>query len=852
MKKIALSTLIIALIGIAFFFQQQESNQITPEEEIVSGAYEALNFMGARQGAIPENAFYAAWENNRNMPEATTVQRDDPEPWESMGPHNKGGRTLALALNPQNDNTIWAGSASGGLWKTTTGGFGTEAWEQVPTGFPVLAVSSIAIHPQDSMTMFIGTGEVYNYFEAGTGAAYRSTRGSFGMGILKSTDGGETWEISLDWSYNQERGIWAVKFAPSNPNILYAATTEGVYKSVDSGVNWTQVQDVIMANDLLIHPDDENLVLVGCGNFGTEGKGIYRTTNGGDSWTPITENIPDDFQGKIQFGMAPSQPNTVYASIGNGFSSSTGATWLLRSNDFGANFELRSTTDYSRWQGWFSHDVAVSPTNPDHIICIGIQVWKSVTAGNTLLLKTVGGIGYDNPAIEGPYGDPDFVHSDAHDVIYHPTDPNILFIASDGGFTRSDDGGETYQTLNGRYQTVQFYNGFSNSRFSNTFAIGGLQDNGTISWNGDLTWRGIWGGDGSWTAASPDDAGTFYVSSQNLNMRKTENGGDGFFGTGVPIEGAVSFIAPFVVAPSDGNVVYAGSAVVAKTTNGTDSWTVTNGGNFLSSDLNPVLSMEVSPQNADVVYVATAPLNGVPGSAYVTTDGETWTEIPSNLPTSRYPMDMTVDPTDEAVAYVTYSGFGTGHVFRTEDYGQTWVDITGDLPDVPTNAVIVDPLFPNNVYVGNDLGLYVSADYGETWSTYQDGLPDAVMAFDLKISPLDRKLRVATHGNGAYQRDLLEEPIVSTEEIVLKSLNLRVFPNPVQTQATVQFELEEKLDLNFQLLNASGQLVQQLQDGQFVNGQHQFELNAGDLPKGIYYIRVSSGKGQRMEKILLQ
>ena len=856
MKQFTLILSAIVLLAALFLWQQRQAETKVSEQDTVSGAYEALQFMGARQtfptGTIPEQAFYAAWEASRNLPEANTVQRDDPDPWETMGPHNLGGRTLALALNPQNDQTLWAGSASGGLWKSTTAGEGIDAWERIETGYPILGVSTIAIHPEDSMIMYIGTGEVYNYDEAGTGAAYRSTRGSFGMGILRSTDGGESWAPTLDWSYNQERGIWAIKIAPSLPNVVYAATTEGVYKTIDSGTNWVQVLDVIMANDLLVHPDDPNLVVAGCGNFGTAGKGIYKTTNGGNSWTQLTANIPSDFQGKIQFGLAPSQPNTIYASIGNGFSSSTGATWLLRSDDFGSTWEEKSTVDYSRWQGWFSHDVAVSPTNPDVITCIGINVWKSTNGGDFLDLKTVGGIGYANPPIEGPYGDSDFVHSDAHDVIYHPTNPDIIYIASDGGISRSDDGGETYHTCNARYQTAQFYNGFSTSRLNANFTAGGLQDNGTIVWNGDLTWRNVFGGDGSWTAVDSEDENVFYVSYQNLNMRKTINGGANFFSTQTPVVGFVSFIAPYVVAPSNPDVIYAGSAAVARSDDGAETWDITNNGEILSPDFNPVLSMEVSPENSNVVYCATAPFEGAASEAFVTTDGFSWTNISAGLPEFRYPMDVTVDPTDEATAYITYSGFGTGHVFRTNDYGDTWVDITGDLPDVPTNAVLVDPLFPNNVYVGNDLGVFVSIDYGETWATYQDGLPLAVMIFDLKISPADRKLRIATHGNGAFQRDLLEEPLVSANEVALAVANLDIFPNPVVDQATIRFQLETEALLNFQLLNAQGQVLQALEQGRYTNGQHQFDWQAGDLPKGIYYLQVTSSTGQQMKKLVVQ
>lgn len=829
--------------------------------EQVSGAFESLSFFGASRTyplqQLPERAHFAAWKKAQQMSEAAHPNRSAVEPWETMGPHNRGGRTLALAFNPQNPLTMYAGSASGGLWRSYTAGIGENAWHQVETGFPVLAVSTIKFAPGDSSTLYIGTGEVYNVNAAGTGAAYRSTRGSYGMGILRSTDGGATWEQSLDMTYDQNKGIWDIEIAPSNPNIIYAGTTDGVYKSTDGGTNWNWVLDVPMANDLVVHPSDPNKVVVGCGNFASPGFGIYRTSDGGVFWYKMTDNLPTFYEGKIQLALAPSQPDIVYASIGNGFSSANGASWLCRSNDFGANWQIRNTTDYSQWQGWFSHDVAVSPTNPDEITVIGIEVWRSSDGGLTLTKKSTGGVGFANPTIAGPDGNSDYVHSDIHDVIYHPILPNTFYVASDGGIHRSDDHGETYYSCNGRYQTAQFYNGFTNSMQDPNFCQGGLQDNGTIQWNGagggGVTWTRVSGGDGSWTATDPTNDDVNYVSSQNLNVRKTTTGSSGYAGLGIPTMGNISFIAPYVLAPSNGNVLYAGSAAIAKSTDGGSSWALTNSGNVL--DGNPALSMSMSSQNTEVVYVGTAPsVAGSPGGIYVTQNGGTsWADVTANLP-NRYPMDIQVDPTDDAIAYVAFSGYGTGHVYRTTDHGATWEDISQGLPDVPANAIEVDPLFPNNVYVGNDLGVFVSSDFGLTWQTYQDGLGEAVMVFDLKISPSNRKLRAATHGLGAFQRDLLEAPLVSA--VVSPSANnplqVSIFPNPASTAATIRYELFENQQISLNLLDARGILVAQIFSGKKAAGKHEASVPLSGFPKGIYFVKCEIGKQGAMQRLLVE
>ncbi len=858
-KKITIQAfLFLALTILCFILLKIFSINTTSSEteEKYSGAYEALNLFGLSRSypyeKLPAQAHFAAWES---VQQNTAINRDIPtDPWESMGPKNHGGRTLALAFNPQNPNTMYAGSASGGLWKSNSAGVGAQAWEYVPTGYPVLGVSCITFNPGDSMTMYIGTGEVYNIELAGTGAAYRNTRGSYGIGILKSVDGGISWTKSLDWSYNQNHGVWAVKVSPQDPNIVFAATTDGIYKSTDGGGSWTQILNVVMGTSLLIHPDDDDIVLSAHGNFGSQGFGIYKTIDGGVNWTKIESNLPTQFNGKILLDAAPSNPDIVFASIGNGFSSADGASWLCKSTDFGYNWTIQSTTDYSRYQGWFAHDVAVNPQNENDLTIVGVQVWKSNSGGNNLQLVSnggSGGLGYDTPPLEGPDGGPQFVHFDCHDVIYHPTTPNVFYIANDGGIHRSLDNGETFHSCNGGYQSVQFYNGFSNSYQDSIFCIGGLQDNGTIYWEGNVIWTRVFGGDGSWTAINTADDDIVYVSYQYLSIQKSTNQAQSFSGAAPP-NGTTAFIAPFVNAKDGSETLYAGRTRVYKTENGADSWQATNNG--IPLDGNPVLSMAISPQNADVVYAATAPttlFGGSQGNVFVTTDGgNIWTNITGDLP-DRFAMDMTVDPTNEAIAYITFSGYGTGHVFKTENYGADWEDVSIGLPDVSANAVIVDPLFPNNVYVGNDLGVFASIDGGLNWEPYMEGLYDATMVFDLKISPVNRKLRAATHGNGAFQRDLLEEEIVGIKDLLAENLKLKIFPNPVSEQAKVQYHLKDPASMKAELVDLNGKIIKSIFNENQNPGNHQFTFQVSDLSSGNYFLRIESDKKSLVRKVVV-
>ncbi len=852
MKKIITGLSLVLIVTCAYvLFTRNQASTKAPEK--IPGALEALKFNGERQvypfESLPSEAYSKAWETFQKENQNTQKNVNDPLPYESLGPLNRGGRTLALVFNPENPNTMYAGSASGGLWKTHSGGQGINAWEQVNIGIPVLGVSSITFAPDDTLTMYVGTGEVYNVSAAGTGAAYRNTRGSWGMGILKTTDGGVTWSKSLDWTYNQEHGIWAIKIDPNNSNLIYAATTDGVYKSTNAGSTWAKKLNVVMVTDLVIKPSNPNEIVVTCGNFGSPGYGIYKSTDGGANWTKKINGVPTSYQGKGQLAIAPSDENIIYASIGNGFSFADGASWLCRSTDFGETWEIRNQTDYSKWQGWFAHDVAVSPTDPTKLVIIGIEVWVSENAGLTMNQETQGGIGYTNPPIEGPDGDENFVHSDAHDVVFHPTNSNIVYVASDGGIHRSDDGGFTWKSASGSYQTAQFYNGTSSSLVDESIYTGGLQDNGTIIWNGDQTWRRTFGGDGSWTATHPTNSDILFNSYQNLSIVKSSNAGQDF--QFLDIESVkvspTSFIAPYVISPSNSSVMYAGSSVIAKSTTNGINWSVINAGNQL--DGNPILSMEVSATNENVLYAATAPYQGKESHVFVTTDGNIFNNITQGLP-NRYPMDMTVDPTDESTAYITYSGFGTGHVFKTTNYGDTWEDISEGLPDIPTNAVIVDPLYPDHVYIGNDFGVFLSVDGGKTWESFQEGMPNVTMVFDLKIAAESRKLRVATHGNGAYQRDLVEGDVSSIQEAEL-GMTLRVYPNPSKGTFQLEFDNTEKQHLHIEIINSQGQTLQNVKSEVFDKGNQKIDVSIENVTQGIYFIKVSNGKDHILKPISL-
>jgi photosystem II stability/assembly factor-like uncharacterized protein len=852
-RLLVMAGTLLLVVAISFVLHYAFKQPQKPADKI-SGAFEALNFWAAQRAypdkVMPDVGHYAAFRRSQELLKPMPGKAESAEPWQSMGPHNIGGRTVALALNPSNPNTMYAGSASGGLWRSRTGGLGASAWEYVDTGFPVLGVSAIAVAPDDSNTIYIGTGEVYGYQGADIGLNIRTTRGSYGIGILKSSDGGDSWIKSLDWSYNQKRGVQAVEIDPQNSNTVWAGTTEGTYKSTNAGSTWTLVDSTVMVMDLVINPVATDTVFIACGNLGSPGHGIYRTTDGGDNWIQLDGDLPPTFGGKAMLAIYESSPNVLFISYGNGYWSGAG-TWLCKSVDNGDTWTLVSTRDYATYQGWYSHCVGVSPVDSSQVICAGIELWKSTTGGSNLVQKSHSITVHGTPPPGGPEGPPDYIHVDIHALAYHPINPDIVYFGTDGGVFRSTDGGETFEGCNGGYQTTQFYNGFSSSQTDSLLAMGGFQDNYSAIYEGTVAWRRVLYGDGCWTAIHPTNPDIMYGSYQYLGgIYKSTDGGENWITLALYLDGTACFVSPYIVCPSDPQILYAGLSYVHKSTDGGISWFKTN--NNAELDGNPVLSLAASAYNSNLVYAGTVPQIHRAGIFRTVNGGLSWENITAELP-DRYPVDIAVDPTNDLNVYVVFSGFGTSHLFKSTWGGLFWEDIGASLPDVPTSAIVVDPLYPDHIYVGNDIGVFVSTDGGASWSSFQDGLPEVVIAMDLSISPTNRMLRVATHGNGAYQRPLLEPSGAEMDEgLIPTSYQLfQNYPNPFNATTTIQYRLSKPEMVRMAVYNVAGQLVQTLVDEQKDSGLHSVEWDARGIASGVYFYRLTAGDHSSAKKCVI-
>ncbi len=721
------------------------------DREGASGALQSLDYWTRARAYpdqdVPKSAFYKAYEDETRKREAHRRVLNASGIWNPIGPTNLHGRCISVGLNRLNPNTVYLGTASGGLWRSYSSGLGND-WQQIAFGYPVLGVSAIMTDPLDSNVIYVGTGEVYRYHGAYGGLVVRTTRGSYGIGILKTTNGGSTWTKSLDWTYDQQRGIERLVMNPLNRYELYAATTDGVYKSTNAGSTWSFILSVTMAQDIVTSSLDTNLLMVSTGNFGIDA-GILKSSDGGNNWISVN---PTSFTGKAMLCSYESNPNIVYASIAD---STTGVGGLWKSTNFGGSWTQVSnngTNPIFGVQGWYSHYVIVHPTDSSLIIHNSVSLSKS----------TNGGVSFVGPA--GGY-------SDNHGYAVDPINRNIVYGVSDDGIYRSTDFGSSWTDIGMGLQTGQLYNGFSSSPTDSFMAITQSQDHiPGYRYLGSQIWdHGSVTDEAGWTAIDQTNDNVQYAVNRNgTSIYKSTNRGATFTGLHSFSSGIGGWNSPFVVSRSNPSILYFGDTRVYKSTNGGSTWTATTASALDGG--NTALSMAIATTSQDTVIVGMAPLLTTAHLYRTTNGGASWTNITGTLP-NRYPIDLAIDPNDSKTMYAAMGGFGSGHLFKSTDAGNTWTDITGALPDAPATALAIDPLNSSYVYAGNDLGVYLSTNGGSSWTGFSEGLPDAVIVADLSISPANRALRCVTHGNGVYERSLYNGTPAATFDYTALAVN---------------------------------------------------------------------------------
>jgi hypothetical protein len=759
--------------------------------------------------------------------------------WTNLGPMNFSGRVISLGFDPSNQNIIYAGSAAGGLWKTTTGGTGGAGginWTYVETGFPIMGVGCITVNPANGNEIYVGTGEVYDNGSGGADGAnvvstgnVRTFRGSYGVGIIKSTDGGLTWTKSLDFQYSAMKGVWDILIDPTNNNIVYAATTDGVYKSTNAGSSWSLIHNVVMATDIAFKPDDPATLYVACGNFASTGYGIYKSINANTAsptFSKLAGGLPGTvINGRIQLATCAANPNKVYASIGRAPATANVFALFVSSNAGTSWTQVKTATSAFTGsalnQGWYAHDVAVNPADENNIYWCEMEFFSSTNGGSTFTNKTTWSLWGTNPAIgatlEGSTGS--YAHADIHRIYISPFNNATIYIVTDGGIYKSINSGGSWIGLNGGLATSQIYSNMGMSA-STDFMIGGLQDNEGFIYAGSPQCKRIPNlGDGFHGAVDPTNDNNCFASSYYFNVKKSTNKGVNWSSVtsnpGVPPTENACFNAPFVLAPSNPAIMYGGTIYFKKSTDNGGSFASTMGTPLSGSGAAPILHMSVAPTDATMVYVSTAPASGVTSKLFKTTNsGTSFTQITGTLP-DRYYSDIAIDPNNKNRIAVTLSGFLSSHVYLSNDGGTTWTDIGSGLPDVPANTALFDPNDSHILYIGNDIGVFVTsglpligtpATAPTNWVWYNGGFGKATMVSDLIATPIIApatapKLRAATYGRGLWQNDFIPAAAFATLPVMMTSFTaenkgqLNELNWSISTEAVVKtYEVEYSTD----------------------------------------------------------
>jgi photosystem II stability/assembly factor-like uncharacterized protein len=825
------------------------------ENRKASGAMESMQWLSEIRAYpdkdIPQDKFYQAFEYSKANLQAIN-QRDDLGQWRSIGPDNIGGRSLCLAVHPVDTSVIFMGSASGGLWKSTTGGTGAAAWTLMNTGYPSSAVSSIAIDSANPNIMYIGTGENYGYQYSENGLDVRVTRGMYGIGILKTTNGGQTWTKSLDWAYNSKSGVWRVLINPKNRNILYAATSEGIYRSNNAGGSWSQMLNFKMVMDLELNQSDTSVLYASIGNLTNNvpltDKGIYKTTNGGINWTKLAGGLPANWSGKATIELYKGNQDFVYASVPNDFS----YVGYFKSTNAGTNWTQLSTSVPIGNQGWYNNGHIVKSNDPNTILVGTINAEKSTNGGSSFVTKSDWSAWIEGATPAGePEGPSNFVHAEVHYYAENPKDANKLYVITDGGLYRSNNYGETFYSCNGGFVTTQFYASFANSYQDSIFCLGGLQDNRSAFYQGTASWFKTFFGDGMSCAINSQNDNICYTEYTNGSINKSTDRGVSWSGISPPGAGNTNsycFVAPFISCQSNPQVMYVGGLSIYKSTIGGGSWQGPYGTTVFGGAR--ILSIASSATNVDTVYCG-----NTAGKVFRSVNaGLNWTNITSASMPNRYATDMHVSVTNSSEVFVTFGGFGSPHVYRTSNGGTTWTDISGNLPDVPCHSIVTDPVYQQNIYVGNDLGVYVTTNGGATWNEYLTGMPYSLV-FDLTVVYPNRSIRATTHGNGIYERKLLQNPVNVSggTEMIANDFELyQNYPNPFNPSTKISYKLQVTGYIVLKVIDALGKEVVTLVNEKKNAGSHEVEFKAGNLPSGIYFYSLSAdGKQMGVKRMTL-
>ena len=693
----------------------------------------------------------------------------------SIGPAGMSGRITAIDVVESNPDIIYAGAASGGLWRSTGGGYN---WEPLFDDEEVLGIGAIAINQANPDVIWVGTGE---------GNPRNSVSG--GYGVYKSIDGGETWELM---GLEKTRNIHRIYIHPNDPNIVYVGAIgspwgehkeRGLYRTKDGGQTWEQilyVNELTGVADMVADPNNPDKIFVALWEHkrwpwffksGGEGSGLYVTYDGGDNFKKLggDEGLPKGEMGRIGLAISRSNPDYVYALI------ESKKNGLYRSEDGGKSWKLRGASAKVANIGdrpFYYADIYVDPENENRVYSLYSRVSRSEDGGKSF------------EVILPYYG----VHPDHHAFYIHPNDPSYIIDGNDGGLNISRDKGKTWRFTE-KLPVGQFYHINVDDDFPYN-VYGGMQDNGswvgpayTFNYSGirNHDWQELSFGDGFDVAPIPGDSRYGYTMSQQGNVSRYDrvSGRQKVVRPTAPDTATTlrfNWNAPVAIDPHDNNGVYYGSQFLHYSNNRGDDWTI------ISPDLSTddpekqkqsesggltydatgaenhttILAIAPSPVERNVIWVGTDD-----GNVQITRDnGDNWENVASKLPglpAGSWIPQIRASDYNAGEAWVVANNYRrndfTPYAYHTADYGQTWTRVV-DENDVfgYTLSILQDPIEPNLVFLGTENGLFVSFDKAQNWNKWKHGYPSA-STYDLALQTREHDLAIGTFGRAFYILD---------------------------------------------------------------------------------------------------
>lgn len=754
-------------------------------------------------------------------------------PNQSEGGYAGIGRVNCIAFHPTNPSIFWVGTPAGGLWKTMDAG---DHWTTSTDQLPVLGVADIAVHPTNPNILYIATGD-------GEGALYTLGGDTKSLGVFKSIDGGNTWnQTGLNWLESDILTISRLIINKSNPNILIAAARNGIWRTMDGGITWTQYFPGQRFMDVEFHPTNPKIVYAATAERSKSGidAKIFRSLDGGITWT---ESITIPEARRINLAVSLNNPNEVQALCAD-TSWAMGGLWS--SVDTGktfteyfpgdCDFNFLSWSEYGfgcTGQGWYDLAYNINPQDANEFWLGGVNTWTSKDKGNNWSISNLWHQANDP--------DVDNVHADKHMIVHHPLDPTLVYECNDGGVYMGFNNGEFWADISNGLGISQIYR-IGTSATTENNVLCGLQDNGTKELM-STAWYDRTGGDGFESIIDPVDDDVQYSTLYYGLIHRTYDhwlSNDVILGShdsiGPHSKGA--WLTPYVMHPQDRFTLTVGKDQVYQTNDQGNNWyqlgTIDSIHGFIES-------MAQAESDPETFYVATQK------QLFRTFDlGANWQLVDTSNTVITY---IAIDPFNNQKVYITKSGYiASDKIWKSTDGGLTWENISGTLPNVPVNCISFEKGTEEGLYIGTDLGVFYKDAKFPDWIPFNEGLPHVVVS-ELEINYKFKKIWAGTYGRGLWVSDLYSK--TSTNENINFG-NFKIFPNPVRN--TLQLTVPTKSTGNgiLSIKNLLGQeiLKEEFNASLLTSSSYSMEVNL--LSAGTYFLElVTDGRyyAEKFEKL---